>query len=100
MCCAEIIKYGLIRDAPLFAWLEANMERLLTRDPEVGEAQQAQQAQQTQQAQQAQQEQAVAVATRFAAASPLPCRFCQLQPPLSASGPCRGSRCSADCRLG
>lgn len=33
---AEIIKYGLIRDAPLFDWLEANMGRLLGRDPEVG----------------------------------------------------------------
>ena len=33
---AEIIKYGLIRDAPLFEWLEANMGRLLARDPEVG----------------------------------------------------------------
>lgn len=32
---AEIIKYGLIRDAPLFEWLEANMGRLLARDPEV-----------------------------------------------------------------
>lgn len=29
---AEIIKYGLIRDAPLFEWLEANMARLLARD--------------------------------------------------------------------
>lgn len=34
-CVAEIIKYGLIRDAPLFEWLEANMGRLLARDPEV-----------------------------------------------------------------
>jgi hypothetical protein len=33
---AEIIKYGLIRDAPLFEWLEQNMDRLLNRDPEVG----------------------------------------------------------------
>lgn len=32
---AEIIKYGLIRDAQLFEWLEQNMDRLLARDPEV-----------------------------------------------------------------
>ena len=31
---AEIIKYGLISDLPLFEWLEANMELLLTRDPQ------------------------------------------------------------------
>ena len=31
---AEIIKYGLIRDGALFAWLEANIERLLAREPE------------------------------------------------------------------
>ena len=31
---AEVIKYGLIRDLPMFEWLEANMERLLDRDPE------------------------------------------------------------------
>jgi 3-dehydroquinate synthase len=31
---AEVIKYGLIRDVPLFEWLEANIERLLARDPE------------------------------------------------------------------
>jgi 3-dehydroquinate synthase len=31
---SEIIKYGLIRDAPLFEWLEVNMERLLDRDQE------------------------------------------------------------------
>lgn len=31
---AEIIKYGLIRDVPLFEWLETNIERLLARDPE------------------------------------------------------------------
>ncbi|GIL58156.1 hypothetical protein Vafri_13011 [Volvox africanus] len=31
---SEVIKYGLIRDAPFFEWLEANMERLLERDPE------------------------------------------------------------------
>jgi 3-dehydroquinate synthase len=29
---AEVIKYGLIRDAEFFAWLEANMDRLLGRD--------------------------------------------------------------------
>jgi len=29
---AEIIKYGLIRDAAFFAWLETNMPRLLARD--------------------------------------------------------------------
>jgi len=29
---AEIIKYGLIRDAGFFAWLEANIGRLLARD--------------------------------------------------------------------
>jgi 3-dehydroquinate synthase len=31
---AEIIKYGLIRDAAFFAWLEANMAKLVARDPE------------------------------------------------------------------
>ncbi|KAL3157215.1 hypothetical protein ABBQ38_001452 [Trebouxia sp. C0009 RCD-2024] len=31
---SEIIKYGLIRDAPLFQWLEQNMDRLLQRDAE------------------------------------------------------------------
>ncbi len=31
---AEIIKYGLIRDLDLLEWLEANIERLLARDPE------------------------------------------------------------------
>lgn len=31
---SEIIKYGLIRDAPLFEWLEANIDKLLARDPE------------------------------------------------------------------
>lgn len=31
---AEVIKYGLIRDPEFFAWLEANMERLLARDGE------------------------------------------------------------------
>jgi 3-dehydroquinate synthase len=29
---AEVIKYGLIRDAAFFAWLEANIEKLLARD--------------------------------------------------------------------
>ncbi|NIP73242.1 MAG: 3-dehydroquinate synthase, partial [Gammaproteobacteria bacterium] len=29
---AEVIKYGLIRDAEFFAWLEHNMEALLARD--------------------------------------------------------------------
>ena len=29
---AEVIKYGLIRDAAFFHWLEANLERLLQRD--------------------------------------------------------------------
>jgi len=29
---AEVIKYGLIRDAEFFAWLEANIEKLLARD--------------------------------------------------------------------
>lgn len=33
---SEVVKYGLIRDAPLFRWLEDNMDRLLDRDPEVG----------------------------------------------------------------
>jgi len=32
---AEVIKYGLIRDAEFFGWLEANMDKLLARDPEV-----------------------------------------------------------------
>ncbi|DBA92113.1 TPA: hypothetical protein ACH3X1_015839 [Trebouxia sp. C0004] len=31
---SEIVKYGLIRDAPLFEWLEDNMDRLMQRDPE------------------------------------------------------------------
>jgi 3-dehydroquinate synthase len=31
---AEVIKYGLIRDAGFFAWLESNMDRLLGRDTE------------------------------------------------------------------
>lgn len=32
---AEIIKYGLIVDAPFFGWLEANIDALLSREPEV-----------------------------------------------------------------
>ena len=32
---AEIIKYGLLRDPAFFAWLEANMEKLLARDSAV-----------------------------------------------------------------
>jgi 3-dehydroquinate synthase len=31
---AEVIKYGLIRDLPFFEWLEANMERMMAREPE------------------------------------------------------------------
>jgi len=31
---SEVVKYGLIRDAPFFEWLEGNVERLLKRDPE------------------------------------------------------------------
>jgi 3-dehydroquinate synthase len=31
---AEVIKYGLIRDANFFGWLEGNMPRLVRRDPE------------------------------------------------------------------
>jgi len=31
---AEVIKHGLIRDAVFFAWLEANVERLLAREAE------------------------------------------------------------------
>jgi 3-dehydroquinate synthase len=30
---AEVIKYGLIRDAAFFDWLEANIEALVSRDP-------------------------------------------------------------------
>jgi 3-dehydroquinate synthase len=30
---AEVIKYGLIRDRPFFDWLEANLDRLLAREP-------------------------------------------------------------------
>jgi 3-dehydroquinate synthase len=32
---AEVIKYGLIRDAVFFEWLENNIEKLLARDAEV-----------------------------------------------------------------
>ncbi len=32
---AEIVKYGLIRDAEFFAWLERHIEQLLARDPDV-----------------------------------------------------------------
>lgn len=31
---SEVIKYGLIRDLPFLEWLEANMDRLMVRDPE------------------------------------------------------------------
>jgi 3-dehydroquinate synthase len=31
---AEVIKHGAVRDAALFAWLEANVERLLAYDPD------------------------------------------------------------------
>jgi 3-dehydroquinate synthase len=31
---AEVVKYGLIRDRPFFEWLEANMTRLVRREPE------------------------------------------------------------------
>ncbi|MGE0079958.1 MAG: 3-dehydroquinate synthase [Thiohalomonadaceae bacterium] len=31
---AEVIKYGLINDPEFFRWLEANLDRLLARDPE------------------------------------------------------------------
>jgi 3-dehydroquinate synthase len=30
---AEVVKYGLIGDAEFFTWLEANMDRLVARDP-------------------------------------------------------------------
>lgn len=30
---AEVIKYGLIRDLPFLEWLEANMDKLMARDP-------------------------------------------------------------------
>lgn len=32
---AEVIKYGLIRDGAFFDWLEANMDGLLARDPDL-----------------------------------------------------------------
>jgi 3-dehydroquinate synthase len=32
---AEVIKYGLIQDPEFFEWLEANIEKLLNREPEV-----------------------------------------------------------------
>ncbi len=32
---AEVIKYGLIRDLPFLEWLDANLERLLSREPAV-----------------------------------------------------------------
>ncbi len=31
---AEIIKYGLIDDLPFFEWLEANIDRMMVRDPD------------------------------------------------------------------
>ena len=31
---SEVIKYGLIRDAPFFEWLEQNIEKVLERDSE------------------------------------------------------------------
>lgn len=31
---AEVIKYGLIRDLPFLEWIEANMGRLMARDPD------------------------------------------------------------------
>jgi 3-dehydroquinate synthase len=31
---AEVVKHGAIRDAAFFAWLEANLGRLLAREPE------------------------------------------------------------------
>eukprot|EP00984_Skeletonema_dohrnii_P023905 scaffold13011_cov71-Skeletonema_dohrnii-CCMP3373.AAC.2 len=31
---SEVVKYGLIRDAPFFEWQEENMTKLLERDPE------------------------------------------------------------------
>src|SRR5262249_11795439 len=31
---AEVVKYGVIRDAGFFAWLERNVETLLARDPD------------------------------------------------------------------
>lgn len=32
--CPALRRYGLIRDAPFFEWLEANVDKLLARDPE------------------------------------------------------------------
>lgn len=32
---AEVVKYGLIRDAPFFEWLEKNVDKVLSRDDEV-----------------------------------------------------------------
>jgi 3-dehydroquinate synthase len=32
---AEVIKYGVIRDAAFFAWLESNLDALLARNPDV-----------------------------------------------------------------
>ena len=32
---SEVIKYGLIRDAPFFEWLEANMDELVARVPSI-----------------------------------------------------------------
>lgn len=32
---SEVVKYGLIHDPALFAWLEQNMTRLLNRDEQV-----------------------------------------------------------------
>lgn len=31
---SEVVKYGLIRDAPFFEWLEANVDKILARDTE------------------------------------------------------------------
>merc|ERR1712078_324004 len=31
---AEVVKYGLIRDAPFLEWMEQNWDRVLSRDPE------------------------------------------------------------------
>ena len=31
---SEVVKYGLIRDAPFFEWQEQNMDKLLQRDPD------------------------------------------------------------------
>lgn len=35
---AEIIKYGLINDAPFFHWLEKNVDQIFNRGPELNEA--------------------------------------------------------------